>query len=201
MDTTGLVAVAIFAQHGPTEFERDRHYFYDSTGTDIEPAFQEGGDGHDHGDGTKELVKYQCLQGGDITYGEHCDADCGTCSDTDTVTPGQCYVVEGTAHTATCNPNVKTCDGFDAIKDTAESESHTHVSGACEEVDHDHGDDHYDGACQDSKNFPLYCTEEEANAASSIGTSHMDGSFWMPNGGAMYHGNYEGDAPECNCDG
>ena len=37
--TTDLAGVAVFAQHIPIEFERDRHYFYDSAATpvDIEP--------------------------------------------------------------------------------------------------------------------------------------------------------------------
>ena len=41
----------MYAEHLPTEFERDRHYLYDSSGTDIEPIAQEsaGGDhGHSH---------------------------------------------------------------------------------------------------------------------------------------------------------
>ncbi|KAL3909722.1 MAG: hypothetical protein SGARI_002457 [Bacillariaceae sp.] len=48
MVTEGLAGVVIFAQHFPTEFERDQHYLKDSAGTDIEPTAQEGGDGHDH---------------------------------------------------------------------------------------------------------------------------------------------------------
>ncbi len=48
IDTTGLSGLAIYAQHVPTEFERDQHYLKDSTGADIEPVAQEGGGG-DHG--------------------------------------------------------------------------------------------------------------------------------------------------------
>ena len=52
MDTTGIAGIAVFAQHGPLEFERDMHYFQDSEGTDVEPLAEEGGgDGHDHGHG------------------------------------------------------------------------------------------------------------------------------------------------------
>ena len=48
MDTTGLSGLAIYAQHVPTEFERDQHYLKDSTGADIEPVAQEGGGDHGH---------------------------------------------------------------------------------------------------------------------------------------------------------
>ena len=54
IDTSGISGLTIYAQHVPTEFERDRHYLYDSKGTDIEPIAQEGGEGghhhHHHGD-------------------------------------------------------------------------------------------------------------------------------------------------------
>ena len=51
MDTTGLSGLAIYAQHVPTEFERDQHYLKDSTGADIEPVAQEGGGDHGHHEG------------------------------------------------------------------------------------------------------------------------------------------------------
>jgi zinc transporter ZupT len=38
MDTTGLSGIVMYAQHFPTEFERDMHYFQDSAGEDIEPV-------------------------------------------------------------------------------------------------------------------------------------------------------------------
>ena len=42
--------------------------------------------------------------------------------------------------------------------------------------------------------YPLYSTEAAANAASSAGTSHshtLNGTeYYMPNGGTIYHGNY-----------
>ena len=52
IDTTGMTGLAVFAQHVPTEFERDQHYLKDSSGTDIEPVAEEGAGGHhhDHGD-------------------------------------------------------------------------------------------------------------------------------------------------------
>ncbi len=48
--TTGLTGVAVYAQHIPIEFERDRHYFYDGAGTDIEPDAESEHDvAHSHG--------------------------------------------------------------------------------------------------------------------------------------------------------
>ena len=43
IDTTGVAGLVIAGEHGPTEFERDTHYLYDSAGTDIEPVAEEGG--------------------------------------------------------------------------------------------------------------------------------------------------------------
>ena len=54
IDSTGITGMAMYAQHVPTEFERDQHYLKDSAGTDIEPIAQEGAGAHDdhddHGD-------------------------------------------------------------------------------------------------------------------------------------------------------
>ena len=50
IDTTGFTGMAMYAQHVPTEFERDQHYLKDSAGTDIEPIAQEGAGAHAHGD-------------------------------------------------------------------------------------------------------------------------------------------------------
>ena len=38
IDTTNVAAVSIFAQHVPTEFERDAHYLKDVNGDDVEPV-------------------------------------------------------------------------------------------------------------------------------------------------------------------
>ena len=42
--------------------------------------------------------------------------------------------------------------------------------------------------------YPLYSTEEAANAASDAGTNHshtLNGvEYYMPDGGTLYHGNY-----------
>jgi hypothetical protein len=48
IDTSDISGLAMFAQHVPTEFERDQHYLKDSTGVDIEPIAQEGADAHAH---------------------------------------------------------------------------------------------------------------------------------------------------------
>ena len=58
INTSGISGLAIYAQHVPTEFERDRHYLYDSKGTDIEPIAEEGGGGHHHHHGHGDLVSY-----------------------------------------------------------------------------------------------------------------------------------------------
>tara|TARA_B100002052_G_scaffold143538_1_gene131347 strand:+ start:98 stop:1828 length:1731 start_codon:yes stop_codon:yes gene_type:complete len=51
IDTTGVSALAAYAQHVPTEFERDAHYLADSAGNDIEPVAQESVGSHDHDHG------------------------------------------------------------------------------------------------------------------------------------------------------
>jgi hypothetical protein len=50
IDTVGIAGVAVYAQHVPVEFERDRHYFYDAVLTDIEPIAESAHDvAHSHG--------------------------------------------------------------------------------------------------------------------------------------------------------
>ena len=49
IDTAGISGLAMYAQHVPTEFERDQHYLHDSAGNPIEPIAQEGADAHGHG--------------------------------------------------------------------------------------------------------------------------------------------------------
>ena len=56
IDTAGITGMAMYAQHVPTEFERDQHYLKDSTGADIEPVAQEGAGAHDHGHGDEEIA-------------------------------------------------------------------------------------------------------------------------------------------------
>jgi hypothetical protein len=38
IDTTGVAGLLVYAEHVPMEFERDTHYLYDSSGTDVEPV-------------------------------------------------------------------------------------------------------------------------------------------------------------------
>ena len=65
IDTTGLTGLAVFAQHVPTEFERDQHYLKDSAGEDIEPMAQEraGGHHHDHGHGSETEGEIEAEEG------------------------------------------------------------------------------------------------------------------------------------------
>ena len=56
IDTAGITGMAMYAQHVPTEFERDQHYLKDSAGEDIEPVAQEGAGAHDHGHGEEEIA-------------------------------------------------------------------------------------------------------------------------------------------------
>ena len=50
IDTSGVVGgIAIFAQHVPTEFERDSHYLIDASGVDIEPVADMVPTESDHG--------------------------------------------------------------------------------------------------------------------------------------------------------
>jgi len=54
VDSSSTTAIAFFAEHFPTEFERDAHYFKDTSGVDIEPVAQDpepDADGHSHGHG------------------------------------------------------------------------------------------------------------------------------------------------------
>jgi len=62
MITGNISALAVFAQHFPIEFERDMHYFKDSSDADIEAAFQEpdGDHDHDHGHGGGPTKKCAC---------------------------------------------------------------------------------------------------------------------------------------------
>ena len=56
IETAGITGMAMYAQHVPTEFERDQHYLKDSAGVDIEPVAQEGAGAHDHGHGEEEIA-------------------------------------------------------------------------------------------------------------------------------------------------
>jgi len=70
--TDGIAGLAVYAQHVPIEFERDRHYLYDSAGTDIEPIAQETPEGgHDHDHGSRRL---QDVDAALHTYEDSCDA-------------------------------------------------------------------------------------------------------------------------------
>ena len=60
-----------------------------------------------------------------------------------------------------------------------------------------------EGGCEEGNNYPLFCSQLEANHASSMNKSHImvvaGVDYWMPIGAKMYHGDYTGDAPDCAC--
>ena len=63
IDASGTPAIVIFAQHFPTEFERDTHYLYDASGADVEGLggyFQLSFGGE-----TTELIAWDALADGD----------------------------------------------------------------------------------------------------------------------------------------
>merc|ERR1719407_42658 len=69
INTAGITGIAVYAQHVPIEFERDRHYLYDSSNVDIEPVAEESAGGHAHGH--RRLVDIDAAL---HTYEEACDA-------------------------------------------------------------------------------------------------------------------------------
>jgi len=58
INTTGITAMAVFAQHVPTEFERDQHYLKDAAGEDVDPEAEEGAEDHDHDAHGDEEIAY-----------------------------------------------------------------------------------------------------------------------------------------------
>merc|ERR1719252_282037 len=72
INTDGLTGILVYAQHVPTEFERDAHYLYDSSNVDIEPVAQESSaGGHDHDHGHRRLLDVDAAL---HTYEDACDA-------------------------------------------------------------------------------------------------------------------------------
>merc|ERR1711871_999871 len=152
IDVAGLIGVAVFAEHVPIEFERDRHYFYDNTGFDIEPAFEEGLE--------IPYMYFECLDGGLITFGEHCDDcsetfDVSTCGEgaTEVASDGSyCFIVpeeNDLVHTVSCSTDnsvayvhvwvdAADCNDISGIP----TEVHAHGSGDCDQLAHEHGDEH-----------------------------------------------------------
>merc|ERR1719171_1931995 len=104
-----MKGVVFYAQHVPIEFERDRHYFYDSKDVDIEPVAQESAGGHDH-DHDRRLE-------GDVdaaphTYEDACDAV-------------GCYV-----EVAGCSAGTPDLAEMDTLHDRAEKKCHVTVEEA-----------------------------------------------------------------------
>merc|ERR1719194_247695 len=72
INTAGITGILVYAQHVPTEFERDAHYLYDSSSVDIEPIAQESSSGgHDHDHGHRRLLDVDAAL---HTYEDACDA-------------------------------------------------------------------------------------------------------------------------------
>jgi hypothetical protein len=54
--------------------------------------------------------------------------------------------------------------------------------------------------CQSMASYPMYCVEKQAENASPEGTAMTHGQCYMPEGVTMYHGDYAGDAVQCDCE-
>ena len=114
IDTTGLTGLAVFAQHVPTEFERDQHYLKNSAGADVESVAQEGGGTHDHDN--------------------HDDKEGGACHNTDThedydSTKEDCEAAghqwnEGSDHEGGVCHNTTTHEDYDTTEADCEAAGH-----------------------------------------------------------------------------
>merc|ERR1711907_697274 len=150
IDATGISGLAVFAQHVPIEFERTIHYFFTASGVDIEPIAEIGG---------IPYMYFECLDGGLITFGEHCD-DCSETFDVDSCGEGAvgvasdgsyCFIVpeeNDLVHTVSCSDDntiayvnvyvdAPSCDDLSS----GITEVHEHASGECEQLAHEHGGD------------------------------------------------------------
>ena len=191
MDTTGLSGLAIYAQHVPTEFERDQHYLKDSTGADIEPVAQEGGGDHghhghgDHDDHADEAVCHdpETHEDTDHTDRESCEA------------AGNIWMAgepnDGTRGYLTIHVENEGDYGFAVPSDISVfilmSEGHEgHDHGGHDGHD-DHGDDGHDGhdddghddmVCYDMSTHTVdqsYTTQTECEAAGLMWTAGNSG--------------------------
>jgi hypothetical protein len=121
----------VYAQHVPIEFERDRHYLYDSSAVDIDPVAESsgaGGGGHDHGH--RRLADVDAAL---HTYEDACDAV-------------GCYV-ESTGCEGLTGMDMD-MDSLPALTDRAAKRCHMTVEeGSTCPADHhdDHDDDHHGG--------------------------------------------------------
>ena len=172
IDTAGVTGMAMYAQHVPTEFERDQHYLKDSTGTDIEPIAQEGAGAHGHGD-----------HGGDGGHDGHGDHD-------DDVTPE-----EAMQQADTNNDSKISWEEFEAVwemdddhdheeheeacHDTTTHETHDEYANEadCEAAGHMWMEDHDEEGCHDTTTHETH--DEYANEADCEAAGHM----WMEDDG------------------
>ena len=168
IDTAGVTGMAMYAQHVPTEFERDQHYLKDSTGTDIEPVAQEGAGAHGHGGHGEE--------GGHDGHEDH-DGD---------ITPE-----EAMQQADTNNDSKISWEEFDAVwemdddhdheeheeacHDTTTHETHDEYTNEadCEAAGHMWMEDHDEEGCHDTTTHEThdeYTNEDDCEAA---------GHMWM----------------------
>merc|ERR1712178_28515 len=158
IDASGLTGIAVFAQHVPIEFERDRHYFYDQSTSafDIEPVFEEGV-------GVPYMYFDCSADGSRITFGEHCgdcteSFDINSCGESGANVAADgtdCFTVpeeNNLVHTVSCAKNsnnvmiasvnvfVDAANCAAVTSTTVPTEVHEHVSGVCEQTAHEHGD-------------------------------------------------------------
>ena len=168
IDTAGVTGMAMYAQHVPTEFERDQHYLKDSAGTDIEPVAQEGAGAHGHGGHGEE--------GGHDGHEDH-DGD---------ITPE-----EAMQQADTNNDSKISWEEFDAVwemdddhdheeheeacHDTSTHETHDEYTNEadCEAAGHMWMEDHDEEGCHDTTTHETH--DEYTNEADCEAAGHM----WM----------------------
>ena len=115
--------IAVFAQHVPTEFERDQHYLKDSAGTDIEPVAQEGADAHAHDDhGDHDDHGGVCHNTTTHENYESTEADCQAA--------GHMWMEEGDHddHGGVCH-NTTTHENYESTEADCQAAGHTWMEG------------------------------------------------------------------------
>ena len=121
IDTTGVSALAAYAQHVPTEFERDAHYLADSAGNDIEPVAQEGAEGHGHDDHGEEEEHHHMVCHNTTTH-QNYDATESECE-----AAGHTWM-EGGDEGGVCH-NTTTHQNYDATESECEAAGHSWIEG------------------------------------------------------------------------
>ena len=176
IDTTGLTGITVFAQHVPTEFERDQHYLKDSAGADIEPVVQEGADAHAHDDHDDDHDDHEdhggvCHNTTTHENYESTEADCEAA--------GHMWDEEGD-HGGVCH-NTTTHENYESTEADCEAAGHTWMEGD----HHDYPEVHADYNAH-SLSFP----EEEDHSDEGVDSGEED--HHEP-GYAVVHIEEEGD--------